>query len=73
YTEIPDHIAGEWSDLLRIDFSDYKDYAGIGTVAADSADAPAEYFTIDGRRVAAPDHGLYIVRRGSSVSKIMVR
>ena len=36
------------------------------------ADVPAEYFTIEGIRAAAPIEGnIYIVRRGSSVSKLI--
>ena len=35
-------------------------------------DAPAEYFTIEGRRVNKPTHGIYIVRNGSAVSKVIL-
>ncbi len=48
--------------------------AGIGNVDADApADAPAEYFTIDGRKVANPTAGLYIVRRGNTATKVLVK
>lgn len=33
--------------------------------------APAEYFNMQGVRVAEPAHGLYIVRQGSKVSKVV--
>lgn len=47
--------------------------SGIETMPSDEAsDAPAEYYTIDGVRVSNPAHGLYIVRRGSKVSKVMM-
>ena len=49
------------------------DYAGVEGVEADSTDAPAEYFDLSGRRVEHPTAGIYIVRRGSKVSKEMVR
>lgn len=42
-------------------------------VPADEADnAPAEYYTIEGIRVANPGHGLYIVRKGNKVSKVIL-
>lgn len=37
-----------------------------------STDAPAEYFTIEGRRVSKPSHGLYIMRKGTEVSKVIL-
>lgn len=47
--------------------------SGIETLPSDEAsEAPAEYYTIDGVRVSNPAHGLYIVRRGSKVSKVMM-
>lgn len=35
--------------------------------------AAAEYFNLQGVRVANPENGLYIVRRGTTVSKVMVK
>lgn len=46
---------------------------GIATITVD-ADAPAVYYNLRGQRVAAPVAGeLYIVRRGTQVSKEIVR
>ena len=46
---------------------------GIATITAD-ADAPAVYYNLRGQRVAVPAAGeLYIVRRGTQVSKEIVR
>lgn len=39
----------------------------------DAQNAPAEYFDLGGRRVLNPSTGIYIVRRGSSVTKEAVR
>lgn len=39
----------------------------------DAQNAPAEYFDLGGRRVMNPSTGIYIVRRGSSVTKEAVR
>lgn len=44
---------------------------GIGTEAG--ADAPAEYYDLQGRRVANPVSGLYIRRTGSKVEKVFVK
>ena len=47
----------------------------VGNVIADETVAEAEYFTVDGRSVSADniDRGLYIVRRGTEVTKVVVR
>lgn len=47
--------------------------AGVDDMIFDNSDAPAEYYTIDGKHVAAPASGLYIVRRGNEVSKAFIR
>lgn len=39
----------------------------------DDSDAPAEYYNLQGIRVANPSNGLYIVRKGNSVKKIIVK
>lgn len=39
----------------------------------EAADAPAEYFNLQGVRVANPEGGLYIVRQGKNVKKVMVK
>lgn len=55
-------------------FSDYYD-----VIAADVTDveidenAPAEYYNLQGVRVANPTTGLYIRRQGNSVSKVVIR
>lgn len=51
----------------------FADVSGIESVRQEAeADAPAEYFTLEGLRVANPEKGrIYIVRRGTDVSKIL--
>ena len=44
----------------------------ITDTEADDADIPAEYFTLQGIRVDAPASGLYIVRRGTRVAKVLL-
>lgn len=43
----------------------------IPVTVAPEADAPEEYYTLQGMRVARPDKGIYIVRKGSKVSKVI--
>ncbi len=48
--------------------------AGISAATPDAADAPAEYFDLQGRRVSAPAApGIYILRRGTSAVKTIVK
>lgn len=46
--------------------------AGIEGVIVDE-NAPAEYFNLQGVRVANPANGLFIVRKGNNVSKVLVK
>lgn len=71
YSEIPETIPGEWENFIRIDFSGYNKVSGICLPETEAADAPAEYYTIDGRKVSAPAEGLYIVRQGGKVTKVI--
>lgn len=45
--------------------------SGIDDVEADEA-AEAEYYNLQGIRVANPTHGIYIMRRGSVISKVVL-
>lgn len=48
--------------------------SGIGTIETDADDAPVEYYDLNGMRVGTPSAGgIYICRRGSKVSKVLVR
>lgn len=62
-----------WNNIpINVTFT--GEVAGILDVEADSTDAPAEYYNLNGQRVigdVAP--GLYIRRQGNTVSKVIVR
>lgn len=47
--------------------------SGVEGIEADNADAPVEYFNLQGVRVSEPAAGLYIRRQGNSVSKVIIR
>ena len=44
-----------------------------GVEAIEAEDAPAVYYNLQGVEVANPSNGLYIVKRGNKVSKVMVK
>ena len=47
--------------------------AGVANVAVDAENGAAEYFDLMGRKVANPENGLYIVKRGNNVTKELVK
>ena len=53
---------------------DEKESAGInGTVSdTDNADAPVEYYNLQGIRVNNPTSGVYIRRQGSTTTKVLI-
>lgn len=54
--------------LYRVDLE-----AGIQDVELNDADAPVEFFNLQGVRVAEPSNGLYIKRQGKTVTKVLVK
>lgn len=50
-----------------------KNTSGIGEIVNDDANAPVEYFNLQGVRVANPENGLYIRRQGGKATKVIVR
>ena len=49
-----------------------EDLSGIDVIDAD-VDTPAEYYNLQGIRVANPGPGLYIVRQGGKTSKVLIQ
>lgn len=54
-------------------FGEKSDNTGAETVAVENAEASAEYFDLQGRKVNQPQTGVYVSRQGSKVSKILVK
>lgn len=46
---------------------------GVEEISVEDSNAPVEYFNLSGVRVNNPSAGLYIVRQGSKVSKVIIR
>lgn len=64
YGEDPDYTDGTYFT--------YGGASGLDDIVAED-DAPVEYYTLQGVRVAEPTPGLYIRRQGSKVSKVVIR
>jgi len=52
---------------------EYTKTTGIADINVDNANAPVEYFNLQGIRVENPANGLYIRRQGTKVEKIYVK
>jgi hypothetical protein len=48
------------------------DTSSISNIAVD-ANAPVEYFNLQGVRVANPENGLFIRRQGNKATKVLVK
>lgn len=46
--------------------------SGVALPTVDNADAPVEYYNLQGVRVAVPSHGLYIRRQGNTATKVIL-
>lgn len=46
---------------------------GIEAIAVDAAKGEVEYYNLQGQRIAAPAAGLYIMRQGTEVKKVLVK
>ncbi len=46
---------------------------GVEDVTISEENAPVEYFNLQGVKVANPENGLYIVRQGCKVSKVIIK
>ena len=70
YTSTAD-VCCTW-EVDNVVVSAEKTTNAINSIVADDA-AEAEYYNLQGVRVAAPESGLYIVRRGNKVTKELVK
>jgi tellurite resistance protein len=61
------------SDVTTVNLSVDGPISGIEGIAADSQNAPVEYYTLQGVRVNNPGTGLYIRRQGTNVEKVAIR
>jgi hypothetical protein len=50
----------------------YETPAGIANVEVDAADAPVEYYNLQGQRVANPTNGVFLRKQGATVTKVRI-
>lgn len=70
-----DYDSGEMIPEMKIEFSDYSlvtSVKGICSEQIEDESAPVEYYNLNGQRVANPTDGIYVRRRGSKVSKVIL-
>ncbi len=62
------------SDVQLLQINDEGgDTTGIEAIAVDAVNGEVEYFNLQGQRVENPAAGLYIMRQGSKVQKVLVK
>ena len=67
--KIEDYRAAEgWKQFLKIEAD--PNGSGVDGIAADIAEA--EYYTLQGVRTANPEHGIYLMRQGGKVTKVVM-
>lgn len=67
-----DPVADAKSEVKTITVTGKGATSGINGIGAD-ANAPVEYYNLQGVRVANPENGIFIRRQGDKVSKVVVR
>lgn len=72
YSFIANHAnTGLKSDALNLYIGSDGTLTGVEGISAEAdADAPAEYYDLQGRKVANPQSGIFIRRQGSKVTKV---
>lgn len=61
---------GQFSAITGISVNDEGQMTGVEDVLTDDANAPVEYYNLQGMRVANPQGGIFIRRQGNKVAKI---
>ena len=67
-TGLPTEVLNEYSKLVF-----EGSVNGINGVETDNANAPVEYYNLQGIRVDEPANGVYIRRQGNTVAKVLVK
>lgn len=70
YDTVTGYPLSYWDNQYNKYLFDGIDYSGVTGIEADTT-APIEYFTIGGVHVSEPTSGLYIVRQGDKITKML--
>ena len=63
--------SGKYSHITQVTFSGHT---GIESVITDqNSNQPIELYNLQGHRITNPTHGLYLCRRGHTVTKVLIR
>ncbi len=66
----PTQYWNPWTDM-KLEYMTAEN--GVEGIAIDNSNAPVEYYNLQGLRVVEPTKGIYIVRKGTEVSKQVIR
>jgi len=62
-----------WNPARDFTLEKWVEGSGVENIEAIDANAPVEYYNLQGVRVANPENGLYIVRQGNKAYKQVIR
>ncbi|MDE5811646.1 MAG: Ig-like domain-containing protein [Muribaculaceae bacterium] len=68
-----DDVTEAKTDIKTIAIDPNQNTSGISAVEIDAANGAVEYFNLQGVRVNAPAAGLYLMRQGDKVMKVVIR
>lgn len=62
-----------YEPFMKLEFSDYVNVTGINNVVkhGGAANAPAVYYNLQGVRTLNPSHGVYLMKQGNVVRKVI--
>ncbi len=66
-------VVDPMGNVLNCAKNEVNDYEGAGVGAISTTDAPAEYFNLNGQKVADPSNGIFIRRQGGKAEKVIIR
>jgi len=68
---VVDGVESAWSNTVSVTLNNASE---ILSVMEDNSDAPVEYFTLNGMKIARPTaKGIYIIRQGKNSKKIIIK
>ena len=72
-TTIPNFAEGNYGVAGQYKFTVPEKSTGVNEIAVDNENAAPVYYNLQGVEVANPENGIYVVRRGSKVTKEIIR
>lgn len=66
-------IVGDGITVKKVEIARKAVTTGIADITVEDANAPVEYFNLQGIRVNNPENGIFIRRQGKNVTKVIVK